>query len=88
MEEITKHLIKLPDLNTLESSVTDPHLHQDQRAIGPALRALHSFLVQADPARIWGGLHKTQTPDGNILWLCETHRQQYAVKPLDPQFIK
>jgi internalin A len=88
MEEITRDLSTLPALNTLESAVTEPNLRHDQRAVGPALRALHSFLVQADPARIWGGLHKTLTPDGNILWLCDTHRQQYAVKPLDPQFLK
>ena len=50
---------------------------------GPALRALHSFLVEADPGKNWGGLYETVTPDGNILWLCDIHRQQYEAKPLE-----
>jgi len=40
-------------------------------AIGPALRALYSFLKEKDKAQQWGGLQKVVTPDGNILWLCE-----------------
>jgi hypothetical protein len=58
------------------------HTDQYQRTVGPALRALHNFLIEADPGQIWSGLYKTPTPDGNILWLCDTHRQQYVVKPL------
>jgi hypothetical protein len=43
---------------------------------------LHGFLKEADPDRVWSGLRKTLTPDGNILWLCGEHRQVYEVAPL------
>jgi len=60
-----------------------------QRNARPVLlcATLYSFLVQADPARTWGGLQRIVTPDGNILWLCEAHRQQYEAKPLDPRYM-
>jgi hypothetical protein len=58
------------------------HLAESQQAVGPALRAIYNFLKEADAAQFWGGLSKVLTPDGNILWLCETHRKQYEVKPL------
>jgi hypothetical protein len=35
-----------------------------------------------DEAHVWGGLNKTITPDGNILWLCDAHRQPFIAKPL------
>jgi Leucine-rich repeat (LRR) protein len=44
---------------------------------GPALRALHSFLKEADKEERWCGLHKTVTNDGNIFWLCDEHRRPY-----------
>jgi len=53
---------------------------EEQRSVGPALRALHTFLKEADPNERWGNLHKVVTPDGNILWLCGQHRQQYEAK--------
>jgi internalin A len=68
--------------------VPETHFQHEQQAIGPALRALHSFLIQADSSKIWGGLDKTQTPDGNILWMCDLHRQPYTVKPLSQQYVK
>jgi hypothetical protein len=49
-------------------------------AEGPALRALHSFLKEADKSEHWCGLHKTPTNDGNIFWLCAEHQSLY--KPL------
>src|SRR5258707_296447 len=55
---------------------------ETRKIIGPALRALHSFRTRADAGRTWGGLQKTITPDGNILWLCAEHRKQYEAKPL------
>ena len=83
MEQIIqKSIPEVPSLDTLNSAVTQPHLDHEQKVIGPALRTLHSFLNRADPSREWGGLYKTVTPDGNILWLCEAHRKQYEVKPL------
>ncbi len=82
MEEITKCLPEITTSDTLSNAATEPDLNHEQQVIGPALRALHSFLAQADPDHVWGGLHKTLTPDGNILWLCATHRKQYEVRPL------
>lgn len=72
----------IDNLDTVSSSVTQPHIGHEQRTVGSALRALHNFLIQVDPKHTWGGLCKTLTPDGNILWLCETHRQQYEAKQL------
>ena len=83
MEEITQQLPGVTSLETLNDTVIEPHLTHEERVIGPALRALYGFLSKADPGHIWGGLYKTLTPDGNILWLCERHRQQYEVKPLN-----
>jgi internalin A len=88
IEEITKDLPLLPWLDTLDSAVPETHFQHEQQVIGPALRALHSFLIQAEPSKIWGGLDKTLTPDGNILWLFEHHRLQYSVKPLSQQYFR
>jgi hypothetical protein len=53
-----------------------------EQNIGPALRALHSFLKEADPNQHWDGLQKVVTEDGNIFWLCEEHARPYQVRPL------
>ncbi len=82
LEEIVKDLPEFPSLD--EAKGVDVQTRPDlyQRTIGPALRALHSFLNEADPAQVWSGLYKTPTLDGNILWLCDQHRQQHVVRPL------
>jgi hypothetical protein len=80
--EITKHLSEFPALDSMERSTTVPIMHKEQQAVGPALRALHSYLDSVDPHKIWGGLRRMFTPDGHILWLCDKHYQQYEVKPL------
>jgi hypothetical protein len=82
MEEITQHIPDVATFDTLSAAAPEPDLNHEQRIIGPALRALHSFLTKADASSTWGGLHKTITPDGNILWLCAEHRKQYEAKPL------
>ena len=41
-------------------------------------RALHTLLRELDPAEHWGGLSRTYTPEGEILWLCRYHVQQYG----------
>ncbi len=82
LEQITQDL---PDLASYDSmkDINEPTLtDQYQRTVGPALRALHNFLNEVDLSQLWGGLDKIVTPDGNILWLCDKHRQQYVVKPL------
>jgi internalin A len=88
MEEITNNIPALANLDTLANGVPEPHLNHDQQVVGPALRALYNFLHTVDPAHTWGGLYKTVTLDGNILWLCNTHRQQYEAKPLDERYLR
>lgn len=82
MQAISDILPSVSRSDEMSSVVTLLNMNYEQQAIGPALRALHSFLTKADPNQFWGGLQKTLTPDGNILWLCDTHRQQYEAKPL------
>ena len=56
---------------------THAHDGREETMIGPALRALYSFLKEKDKHQFWGGLQKVITPDGNILWLCEKHARPY-----------
>jgi internalin A len=82
MEEI---IGSLPEFSALDSTGrlgNQLRPEQELQTVGPALRALNSFLNEADPSQIWGGLYKTPTPDGNILWLCDQHRQQYVIRAL------
>ena len=82
LEEIVKALPEFASFDSMKNVDEQTKTDQYQRTVGPALRALYSFLNEADPGKIWGGLYKTPTPDGNILWLCDQHRQQYIVRPL------
>jgi Leucine-rich repeat (LRR) protein len=80
---LEKIIDDIPNLDVLDSVATLPRqtrIVEEQQAVGPALRALHAFLKEEDPNETWGGLHKTLTPDGNILWLCSNHRRQYEAK--------
>jgi internalin A len=79
MEEIVNDVSEFADEGGMESLEAVP---EGQQAVGPALRAIYNFLKEADAEQVWGGLSRVLTPDGNILWLCETHRKQYEVKPL------
>jgi internalin A len=82
LEQITQDLPELASYDSIKDVNEQTQTDQFQRTVGPALRALHAFLLEADPGQIWGGLYKTLTPDGNILWLCDKHRQQYIARPL------
>jgi hypothetical protein len=82
LEEISRDLPEFASLDSMKNLDKESRADQEQQIVGPALRALYNFLNEADPAHIWGGLYKTSTPDGNILWLCDEHRQQYLAKPL------
>lgn len=46
---------------------------------GAALRALYTFLKEADPTAHWCGLRKVATNDGNILWLCAEHAKFHGI---------
>ncbi|MBE9101907.1 hypothetical protein IQ267_20930 [filamentous cyanobacterium LEGE 07170] len=37
------------------------------------MRTLHEFLKRKDPDKVWGGLTRTVTPEGDVLWLCKEH---------------
>ena len=80
LEEMVKNAPKPTDVITSPAAL-DASL-SDQSMTGPALRALYTFLKQEDKSRKWGGLHRIPTPDGNILWLCEEHRQQFEARRL------
>src|SRR6266496_1460859 len=82
LEHITQDLPDVASYDSMKDINELTQTDQYQRTVGPALRALHNFLNEVDPSQLWGGLDKIVTPDGNILWLCDKHRQQYVVKPL------
>jgi internalin A len=80
---LEKIIDDIPNLDVLDSVATvtrQTRIVEEQQAVGPALRALHAFLKEQDSSETWGGLHKTLTPDGNILWLCSDHRRQYEAR--------
>jgi internalin A len=78
LEKMTEDLptIVESDPGSLEHKYA-AHDGQEETMIGPALRALYSFLKEKDKAQFWGGLQKVITPEGNILWLCEQHAHPY-----------
>jgi hypothetical protein len=82
MEKMVSSLPGLPGLDSGEHFDERPRIGRDEHMVGAALRALCTYLEEVDEHQYWGGLERTLTPDGNILWLCHEHRQQYAVKPL------
>jgi internalin A len=82
LEEITKNLSEASTPDSMDRSATLPIMDKYQYNEGPALRALQIYLDKVDPNHIWGYLYKTATPEGNILWLCNKHRQPYLVRPL------
>jgi internalin A len=48
------------------------HLHGE-----PNLRYVRKLLDELDPNHTWGGLRRTVTPEGYILWLCPEHLKEY-----------
>ncbi len=83
LEEITKSLPEFAASDSMKNVGKQPGTEQIQQTVGPALRVLRSFLDKKDSGRVWGGLYMTPTPEGNILWLCDTHGKQYM--PKQPQ---
>ena len=54
-------------------------------AEGAALRELRTVLDKVNTKRDWGGLRKVLTPEGDYLWLCEQHAQEYRdPTPISP----
>jgi hypothetical protein len=79
--DLMKALVeKLPDIKDAD----DPGLKGSAErgaslAEGAALRALRTLLDKVDTKRDWGGLTKVLTPEGDYLWLCQQHAQEYRV---------
>jgi internalin A len=44
---------------------------------GAALRAVRAIIFEHDPLRAFGGLRRVQTPSGELLWVCESHYNDY-----------
>ena len=65
-----------PDSEKLEGSPADPRARQVE---GAALRSIRKLLLEKDPQQRWGDLRRTITPEGDYLWLCETHAREYKV---------
>ncbi|MCX6828768.1 MAG: leucine-rich repeat domain-containing protein [candidate division Zixibacteria bacterium] len=53
------------------------HLYHRERTLqqfgGAELRVIFELLDHLDPSHYWGGLRKTPSPEGDILWLCPKH---------------
>ena len=47
------------------------------RAEGHELRLIRKVLDEYDPNQVWGGLRKFTTPEGQALWLCQEHIEEY-----------
>jgi hypothetical protein len=80
--DLMKELVsQLPDevqhkVETAKMDDTDPA--PSARAANDAdYRALQSMLDKLDPARSWGGLSRTVTPEGLTLYLCAEHVAGY-----------
>ena len=74
----TKALIdKLPEItfaNDARSLIDSDEGNNGSRKVsGSALRTLYEFLKRKDPDQVWGGLTRTVTPEGDVLWLCKEH---------------
>ncbi|MBV9011064.1 MAG: hypothetical protein JO272_03260 [Pseudonocardiales bacterium] len=44
---------------------------------GAEFRALRELLLELDPARLFGGLRRVLTPEGDYLWICPPHYREY-----------
>jgi internalin A len=43
-------------------------------------RVLEQLLITHDPSRRWGGLNRTLTPEGQVLYLCAAHEDEYRAR--------
>jgi hypothetical protein len=71
---------KLPEFKRLRAEELSDYIGNEgwnDRTYGAALRALRDMLDEVDKNHVWGGLSRTVTPEGDILWLCDEHRKEY-----------
>jgi len=81
LTKINSFLPPLDEIDTLGKFGARSRMGEEYELLGPALRALNHFLEEADPAKQWP-LHRTPTPEGNLLWLCDTHYEPFRPKIL------
>jgi len=62
------------DRTFLDSDARNSGRHR--RTDSTAIRTLYEFLKRKDPDRFWGGLRRTVTPEGDVLWLCKEHYKE------------
>ena len=81
---LTKDLVRtIPDISYSDDSrdfINDrpgTSRHQTHRVSGSALRTLHEFLKDKDKQKVWGHLSPIKTPEGDVLWLCEHHKEEF-----------
>ncbi|MEM6251278.1 MAG: COR domain-containing protein, partial [Cyanobacteria bacterium P01_D01_bin.156] len=75
---MTALIEKLPDGKSAEALIAPEDDYELERLSGAPLRALRYFLDKQDPQQHWGGLKRVLTPEGDYLWLCEKHAEEYA----------
>jgi internalin A len=71
MVELVK---QLPERLKIDRSQAD---HLEPTEFEADYRALYALLRELDPNEHWNGLNRTYTPEGQLLWLCRDHVQQY-----------
>jgi hypothetical protein len=76
MQHLADYLPQLEPLPTRDTFMGQQPTELQQQ--DGALRAFYELLKQIDPSHRWANLTRVATKDGNILWLCPTHAQQYA----------
>jgi hypothetical protein len=83
MKSITDELTLMKTVvEKLPAPAADGPAHDDDqggltRAEGAGLRALRALLAEKDPASVFGGLRRRQTPGGDFVWICPEHIHEY-----------
>ena len=78
MQEVVDQIPEFSRDLDLPGSDGPPDLGPTEHASNEAdFRVLEGLLVKLDPERRWGGLSRTVTPEGLILYLCRDHADAY-----------
>jgi small GTP-binding protein len=77
-EAMSKLVGLLPDVG---EKIEEHDLPRDEltaaSAGGADIRIIYELLHHLDSSHKWGGLRKTTSPEGDILWLCPTHYKTF-----------
>lgn len=82
VQTMTELVSQIPEPSRIPDPLDKDELRRDpgvsDRAGNDAdFRALEALLLKLDPAREWGGLSRTVTPEGLTLYLCREHSETY-----------